>query len=347
MIASEAVLSQSSLSQSTLENKTNAATKTNVQNAALKSVRIEMAGLSALEKALQGELGASLDEAVRQIASHSGRVVVTGLGKSGHIGAKIAATLASTGTPAFFVHAAEANHGDLGMIGHDDVILALSWSGETVELQAIVNHSRRFRIPLIALTSGKESALGRAADIVLLLPKVEEACPHGLAPTTSTTMQLALGDALAVSLLEARHFSAHDFRVFHPGGKLGANLRLIRDIMHVGDELPLVQSGTSMPAAMQVLAAKHFGCVAVVDEGGKLAGIVTDGDLARLSHRDLSQEFVDNVMTRRPKTVDPDMMAAAAIALINEFQISALLVTEDGYPVGIVHFHDLLRIGAA
>jgi len=318
-----------------------------ILQSALKTLRVEMAGLSALEATLQDGLGDALPQAVRQIARSQGRVVVTGLGKSGHIGAKIAATLASTGTPAFFVHAAEANHGDLGMIGQQDVILALSWSGETVELQGIVNHSRRFRIPLIALTSGKESALGRAADIILLLPKVEEACPHGLAPTTSTILQLAMGDILAVSLLEARHFSAHDFKIFHPGGKLGANLRLIRDIMHGGDELPLVLSGTSMPEAMQVLAAKHFGCVAVVDGEGFLIGIVTDGDLARMIHRDLSRESVDNVMTRTPITVNPDMMAAAAIALINEFQISALLVIQEERPIGIVHFHDLLRIGAA
>jgi len=317
----------------------------NLRLSALKALRIEREGLKALDTQLQGDLGASLTAAVRQIAQIHGRVVVTGLGKSGHIGTKIAATLASTGTPAFFVHAAEANHGDLGMINNQDVILALSWSGETVELQAIVHHSRRFRIPLIAMTAGKDSALGRAADIALILPKVEEACPHGLAPTTSTIMQLALGDALAVSLLEMRHFSAHDFKIFHPGGKLGANLRLIRDIMHVGDAMPLVPSGTSMREAMQVLAAKHFGCVGVVDEQGNLIGIVTDGDLARISHRDLSGENVDNVMTRSPKTVSPDMIAAAAIALINEFQISALMVTEDDHPIGIVHFHDLLRIG--
>jgi len=319
--------------------------KQKILRSALTTLRTEIAGLSALEGSLQRGLDQSLYEAVHKIANIGGRVIVTGLGKSGHIGAKIAATLASTGTPAFFVHAAEANHGDLGMIGKQDVILALSWSGETVELQGIVNHSRRFRIPLIALTSGRESALGRAADIVLLLPKIEEACPHGLAPTTSTMMQLAVGDVLAVALLETRHFSAHDFKIFHPGGKLGANLRLIRDIMHEGDEVPLVASGTPMPEAMRVLAAKHFGCVAVVDAKGELIGIVTDGDLARMIHLDLSREHVDNVMTRAPKTVSPDMMAAAAIALIDEFQISALLVTQGRRPIGIVHFHDLLRIG--
>ncbi|AQS41345.1 MAG: KpsF/GutQ [Candidatus Tokpelaia hoelldobleri] len=318
-----------------------------IAGSALATVSTETAGLAAVMKALQGDMAAAFVAAVRLVAASKGRVIVTGLGKSGHIGTKIAATLASTGTPAFFVHAAEANHGDLGMIGAGDVLLALSWSGETAELAGILNHSRRFRIPLIALTSGKNSALGRQADVLLLLPRAEEACPHGLAPTTSTMMQLALGDALAVALLQARHFTASDFKVFHPGGSLGASLRYVGDIMHKGAEMPLVKTGTLMPEAMKVLAAKHLGCVVVVDGKGKLAGIVTDGDLARNITRDLSKLHVDDVMTRAPKTVKPDMIAAAAIALLQDHQISALLVAEAGKPVGIVHFHDLLRIGTA
>lgn len=318
-----------------------------VVSSALATVSTEAAGLDAVRRALQGDMAAAFVAAVRLVAASKGRVIVTGLGKSGHIGAKIAATLASTGTPAFFVHAAEANHGDLGMIGAEDVLFALSWSGETAELAGILNHSRRFRIPLIALTSGKDSALGRQADALLLLPKVEEACPHGLAPTTSTMMQLALGDALAVALLQVRHFTASDFKVFHPGGSLGASLRYVGDIMHKGAEMPLVKTGTLMPEAMKVLAAKHLGCVVVVDGKGKLAGIVTDGDLARNITRDLSKLYVDDVMTRAPKTVKPDMIAAAAIALLQDHQISALLVSERDKPVGIVHFHDLLRIGTA
>lgn len=314
---------------------------------ALHTICVEKAGIAALEAALQNGMTDAFTAAVRLIAASSGRVIVTGLGKSGHIGSKIAATLASTGTPAFFVHAAEANHGDLGMISKDDVLVALSWSGETVELKGILNHSRRFRIPLVALTSGEASTLGRQADILLLLPKVEEACPHGLAPTTSTVMQLALGDALAVTLLEARHFSASDFKIYHPGGSLGASLRYVGDIMHKGDGLPIVRTGTLIPEAMQVLAAKHLGCVAVVNAGGKLAGIVTDGDLARNITRDLSHVSVDEVMTRSPKTVGPGMIAAEAIALINHHQISALLITEHDKPVGVVTFHDLLRIGTA
>lgn len=314
---------------------------------ALKTIAIEKNGLSALELALNTDLSEPFHLAIDKILASKGRVIVTGLGKSGHIATKIAATLASTGTPAYFVHAAEANHGDLGMIGRNDVILALSWSGETAELSGVLSHASRFSIPLIALTSGEKSSLGTQADILLLLPKVEEACPLGLAPTTSTSMQLAMGDALAVALLEMRGFSASDFKIYHPGGSLGASLQYVRDIMHQGDELPLVAQGSSMAVAMKVLAQKHFGCVAIIDDHGRLVGIVTDGDLARNINRDLSKLSVDEIMTTNPKTVRSDMLAGSATALINEHHISALLVIEDEKPVGIVHFHDLLRIGTA
>ncbi|WP_420960992.1 KpsF/GutQ family sugar-phosphate isomerase [Brucella sp. IR073] len=314
---------------------------------ALRTIGTEKAGLSALEEALQNGLSKPFAEAVGRIVSCPGRVIVTGVGKSGHIGTKIAASLASTGTPAYFVHSAEANHGDLGMVGSDDVILALSWSGETAELKGIVSYSRRFRIPLIALTSRENSTLGREADIVLLLPRADEACPHGLAPTTSTLMQLALGDALVVALLEARGFTAGDFRTFHPGGSLGASLTHVRDIMHRGDELPLVPLGTPLPEAMQVLSHKRFGCVGIVDGEGRLAGIITDGDLARNLHRNLAATHVDEIMTRHPKVVAPQMLVSAAMSILNEHNISALIVTEDNRPVGLVHFHDLLRIGVA
>ncbi|RCL02767.1 MAG: arabinose-5-phosphate isomerase [Candidatus Tokpelaia sp. JSC188] len=318
---------------------------TKVLRSAIETIVTEKAGLEALEEALRNGLAAAFTASVRCIAVSKGRVVVTGLGKSGHIGTKIAATFASTGTPAFFVHAAEANHGDLGMIGTNDIILALSWSGETVELAGTLNHSRRFGIPLIALTAGKGSSLGRQADILLLLPKVDEACPHGLAPTASTVMQLALGDAMAVALLKSRQFSANDFKIFHPGGSLGASLRYVSDIMHKGDALPIVKTGILMPEAMKVLASKHLGCVAVVNAKGSLIGIVTDGDLARNITRNLSEVSVDEVMTKSPKTIKSNMIAASAIALINQYQISALVVIEDDKPVGLVHFHDLLRIG--
>ncbi|WP_019222158.1 KpsF/GutQ family sugar-phosphate isomerase [Bartonella rattaustraliani] len=313
---------------------------------ALKTLATEKQGLEALERALLGNLSSSFEAAVQTIRKANGHVVITGLGKSGHIGTKIAATLASTGTPAFFVHAAEANHGDLGMIGSDDVILALSWSGETLELSGIINHAARFRIPLIAMTSGENSVLGREADIVLLLPQTEEACPHGLAPTTSTVMQLAMGDALAVALLEMRGFTATDFKIYHPGGSLGANLKYVRDIMHRGGRIPLVAQGTTMTEAMNVLVEKHFGCVGVVNQKGQLVGIVTDGDLARNIHFNLSKFNVDEVMTKDPKVVEPNMLVGAATAFINDHHIGAFFVVEDKQPVGIVHFHDLLRIGA-
>lgn len=314
---------------------------------ALKTLASEKQGLEALEAALLGNLSSSFETAVKIIRNASGHVVITGLGKSGHIGTKIAATLASTGTPAFFVHAAEANHGDLGMISSDDVILALSWSGETLELSGIINHAARFRIPLIAMTSGENSVLGRQADVVLLLPKIEEACPHGLAPTTSTIMQLAMGDALAVALLEMRGFTAMDFKIYHPSGSLGASLKYVRDIMHGGDRIPLVAQSTTMTEAMNVLVEKHFGCVGVVNQKGELIGIVTDGDLARNMHFDLSKFNVDEVMTKNPKTLEPNTLVGAATAFINDHHIGAFFVVENKKPVGIVHFHDLLRIGAA
>ncbi len=314
---------------------------------ALRTIKTENAGLVALEDALNNGLSVPFAKAVERIVSSRGRLVVTGVGKSGHIGSKLAATFASTGTSAFFVHSAEANHGDLGMIGKEDVILAISWSGETAELKGIVNYSRRFRIPLIAITSREDSALGRAADVVLLLPKTAEACPHGLAPTTSTMMQLAIGDALAIALLEARGFTPSDFKTFHPGGSLGASLIHIRDIMHRGERLPLVKMGTSMPDAMKILAQKSFGCVVVVNDEGDLTGIVTDGDISRNLSRDLSALAVDDIMTRAPKTVDQNMLATAALNMINENHIGALIVVEANRPIGLVHFHDLLRIGAA
>ncbi|MCF7673413.1 KpsF/GutQ family sugar-phosphate isomerase [Bacillus subtilis] len=314
---------------------------------ALNTIAVEKAGMSALEEALQNGLSEPFERAVAAIASMKGRVVVTGIGKSGHIGSKLAATFASTGTPAFFVHAAEANHGDLGMVSNNDVILALSWSGETAELKGIVSYSRRFKVPLIALTSGEHSTLGRESDVLLLLPKVAEACPHGVAPTTSTLMQLAIGDALALALLERRGFTASDFRVFHPGGSLGASLSHVKDVMHRGDELPMVKIGTPMPEAMRIHSHKHFGCVIVENEDGTLAGIITDGDLTRNVDRPMATLKVDDIMTRSPKTVSPDQLLGATLALLNEARIGAVIVVEENRPVGLVHFHDLLRAGVA
>jgi arabinose-5-phosphate isomerase len=319
-----------------------------VVDSALRTISFGKQGLNALELSLQNGLGDVFRRVTETIGSIEGRVIVTGIGKSGHIGRKIAASLASTGTPSFFVHPVEANHGDLGMITPSDVVLALSWSGETAELQGIVSFTRRFSIPLIALTSGTFSTLAREADMVLLLPKEQEACPHGLAPTTSTLMQLAMGDALAVALLEARGFSATDFRVYHPGGKLGAMLSHVSDLMHSGDRVPLVKKGTPMHDAIHELSNKRFGCVGVLDEEGRICGVITDGDIARHLDVNLNTLTVDDVMTSDPKTVGRDTLATAAMALLNKHSIGALIVVnEDRRPVGIIHFHDLLRVGVA
>ncbi|MGN6469818.1 MAG: KpsF/GutQ family sugar-phosphate isomerase [Rhizobiaceae bacterium] len=314
---------------------------------AARTVSTEQAGVAALAAALDNGLSEPFAEAVERIAGITGRVIVTGVGKSGHIGSKLAATLASTGTPAFFVHPAEANHGDLGMIARDDAIIAMSWSGETVELNGIIAYSRRFSIPLIAVTAGAKSALARESDIVLLLPRAPEACPHGLAPTTSTLMQLVIGDALAIALLEARGFTADHFHTFHPGGRLGANLMKVGAIMHTGERLPLAASGTGMREAILEISRKGFGCVGIIDSGGTLLGIITDGDLRRHVEGDLLSMTVDQVMTREPKTVAPDTLAATALQIVNSSAITALIVTEGKKPIGIVHLHDLLRIGAA
>jgi arabinose-5-phosphate isomerase len=315
----------------------------------LRTLELERAGIAALAAALAaGELAQAFDAAVRAIHGVTGRVIVTGMGKSGHVGRKIAATLASTGTPAYFVHPAEASHGDLGMIHTDDVILALSWSGETAELADIITYSRRFRVTLIAMTSGCDSALANEADVRLVLPRAEEACPNGLAPTTSTTMQLAFGDALAVALLEARGFTAQDFRVYHPGGKLGAKLTFVRDVMHAGVRLPVVSPGATMGDAVVEISSKGFGCVGVIDEAGRLIGIVTDGDLRRHMRPDLMAARVVDVMTPHPRTIDPDSLVVEALETLNARKITALFVVDgDRRACGIVHLHDLLRLGAA
>jgi arabinose-5-phosphate isomerase len=315
---------------------------------ALRTLDAGTSGIAALAAALRGPLGAPFAGAVELIRQAKGRVIVTGLGKSGHIGRKVAATLASTGTPAFFVHAAEASHGDLGMITPDDVILALSWSGEQPEMKNLVNYSARFAIPMIAVTSNAESSLGSAARIVLELPKVREACPHNLAPTTSTLMQAAIGDALAIALLEGRGFTALEFANFHPGGKLGAMLKHTSDLMHTGDAVPLKPLGTKMSEAVAEMSAKGFGCVAIVDVRGHVTGIITDGDLRRHMHgrSDLMDALVDDVMTKSPKTIASNSLASEALKLMSS-KISTLIVTEANKPVGIVHLHDLLRAGVA
>jgi arabinose-5-phosphate isomerase len=314
---------------------------------AVRTLELEASGITTLAHAIHDGLGQCFIAAVDLIAGARGRLIVTGMGKSGHVGRKIAATFASTGTPAFFVHPSEASHGDLGMITPDDVIVALSWSGETVELKDLIDYSRRFRIPLIAVTAVADSTLGRAADIVLALPAAREACPHNLAPTTSTLMQAALGDALAIALLESRGFTAIDFSRLHPGGRLGAMLKFVRDIMHTGSEIPLAVVGTRMSEAIAEMTAKTFGCVGIVDNAGLLVGIITDGDLRRRMSADLLDLKVEEVMTPQPQTVPPDQLVSEALELLNSMKKTQLIVVEAGKPVGVVHFHDLLRAGVA
>ena len=323
----------------------NARTRALIESA-LRTLEAEAGGIQALTAAMQERLGDAFITAVEMIRAARGRVIVTGMGKSGHVGRKVAATFASTGTPAFFVHPGEASHGDLGMITADDVIMALSWSGETTELKDLIDYSRRFRIGLIAMTASAASTLGKAADVVLELPQAREACPHNLAPTTSSLMQLVLGDALAIALLESRGFTAVDFGNLHPAGRLGAMLKFTRDLMHTGDAVPLARAGTRMSDAILERTAKGFGCIGIVD-GTRLVGIITDGDLRRHMRADLLDARVDDVMTKNPKTVRPDQLASEALELLNAMKITALMVVDAGKPVGIVHFHDLLRAGVA
>lgn len=311
----------------------------------------EAAGLALLGRALDAE---GFGRAVGLLAAATGRVVVTGMGKSGHVARKVAATLASTGTPALFVHPAEASHGDLGMIVPGDALLALSNSGETPELADLVAHARRFGLPVVAITGRAEGTLARAADAALVLPPAPEACPLGLAPTTSTTMQLALGDALAVALLTRRGFGAAEFRAFHPGGRLGARLSRVRDLMHAGDEMPLAPPETRMDAALVAMTAKRFGCLGIVD-GGRLVGIITDGDLRRAldpgsaaPRAGLLARSAGEVMTRAPRTIGPDALAAEALHAMEQRSITTLFVVDGtGAPLGILHIHDLLRAGVA
>ena len=306
----------------------------------------EAAGLLSLAAGLTE----SFVHAIDRLVSATGRVVVTGMGKSGHVGRKIAATLASTGTPALFVHPAEASHGDLGMIMAGDVILALSNSGETAELADLVNHARRFGLPLVAITARPASALARAADVALILPKAAEACPMGLAPTTSTTMQVALGDAIAVAMLTRRGFTAGDFRQIHPGGRLGVKLRRVRDVMHQDDAIPLAPLDMKMDAALVRMTEKRFGCLGVNNSDGVLCGIITDGDLRRAMGPDLLTRLAGDVMTASPRTIGPDALAVEALHAMNvhERPVTTLFVVDpSGKPIGIVHMHDLLREGVA
>jgi arabinose-5-phosphate isomerase len=299
--------------------------------------------------ALGGALDGAFSRALDILVAVKGRVIVSGMGKSGHIARKIAATLASTGSPAHFVHPAEASHGDLGAVTTADALLMLSWRGETVELSDLIAYAKRFRIPLIGMASDPASTLLAAADVALVIPPAREACPMGLAPTTSTTAMLVLGDALAVALMERRGFSADQYRDLHPGGSLGRALIRVSDLMHKGDELPLADEDASMQQVVLIMATRRFGCVGITDKKGALVGIITDGDLARHMDRNLLDRAAGAVMTKNPKIAHPDQFAAEALAFMNEHKITRLFVLESGdrvkKPVGILHIHDCLRAG--
>ena len=292
---------------------------------------------------LSDALGPSFSAAVETLSGAKGRVIITGMGKSGHIGRKIAATLSSTGTPALFVHPAEASHGDLGMIARQDVVVALSNSGETAELNDIVRYTRRFSIPLITVVGRDGSSLATNSDISIVLPDSPEACPLGLAPTTSTTMTLALGDALAVALLERSSFSSSKFQELHPGGSLGHRLITVNEIMHVDNHMPLIALTAPVSEAILVMTAKAFGCVGVIDKNDSLVGIVTDGDLRRHMADNLLELSVEDVMTKAPKSIRPNALAAEAVWIMNQNSITSLFIAQNGKPLGIVHMHDCLR----
>ena len=307
---------------------------------AQKALSDEIEGLSLLKEFFNSDF----EEAVSAIFNSRGKVVVTGVGKSGHIGRKISATLSSTGTPSYFIHPTEASHGDMGMIEKSDIILAISWSGETTELANVVKYALENKIKLIGLSSNKESHLAKSSDIALNIPFVEEACPNGLAPTTSTTMQLVIGDAIAISLLNIRDFNKDNFRSLHPGGQLGAALAIIEDVMHSGESLPIIEIGSPMSEALIKISEKGFGCIGVVSNNS-LEGIITDGDLRRHMGPDMLNNKVESIMTKNPQMVSSKLLVADALELINNLGIQGLFVSNNNkIPVGFIHFHDLIRV---
>ena len=307
---------------------------------AQKALSDEIEGLSLLKEFFNSDF----EKAVDAIFNSKGKVVVTGVGKSGHIGRKISATLSSTGTPSYFIHPTEASHGDMGMIEEKDIILAISWSGETTELGNIVKYALENKIKLIGLSSNKESHLAKSSNIALNIPMVEEACPNGLAPTTSTTMQLVIGDAIAISLLNIRDFNKDNFRSLHPGGQLGAALAVVKDVMHSGESLPTIDIGSPMSEALIKISEKGFGCIGVISNNS-LEGIITDGDLRRHMGPEILNNKVESIMTKSPQMVSSTLLVSDALKLINNLGIQGLFVTDNGKtPIGFVNFHDLIRV---
>ncbi len=308
------------------------------------TINSEIATLEALKKSIDSD---SLTDALNMMQNAKGRIIVTGMGKSGHIGRKISASFASTGTPSFFVHPAEASHGDLGMITEDDIVIAISNSGESRELIDILNYCKRFGINIIAMTKNPDSSLGKAGDIVLQLPNNGEACPLGLAPTSSTTATLVLGDILTVGLIERKGFSKEDFNDRHPGGKLGSILKKVSDLMHTGSEMPILEENANMQAVLLEMTSKRLGCVGFINTLGELTGILTDGDLRRCMSADIFNSKASELMTRNPKTITPDAMSAEALKLMHDKKITNLFVLDGKRPIGVIHIHDLLNNGVA
>ena len=311
---------------------------------AIKTIDSEIRAIEELKKSLDAE---SLTKALDFMQNSTGRIIITGMGTSGHIGKKIAASLASTGTPSFFVHPAEASHGDLGMITDDDVVIAISNSGESRELIDILNYCKRFGIKLIAITKNQDSSLGKAGDVVLLLPNNGEACPLGLAPTSSTTATLVLGDILTIRMIERKGFSKEDFNDRHPGGKLGSILKRVSDLMHTGQDMPLLDENANMQAVLLEMTSKRLGCVGFVNSAGILTGILTDGDLRRCLSAQILSEKAADLMTRNPKTIAPEAMTAEALKIMHDKKITNLFVVDNLKPVGVIHIHDLLNNGVA
>ncbi len=314
------------------------------RKSAIKTIDTEIEAISRLKDSVALE---NLTEALDLMQNSTGRIIVTGMGKSGHIGKKIAASLASTGTPSFFVHPAEASHGDLGMITEEDVVIAISNSGESRELADILNYCKRFGIKIIAITKNADSSLGKAGDVVLELPKYDEACPLGLAPTSSTTATLVLGDILTVGMIERRGFSKEDFNLRHPGGKLGSILKRVGDLMHTGQAMPILDENSNMQAVLLEMTSKCLGCVGFINQDGIFTGMLTDGDLRRCLSPSILEEKAVNLMTKNPKTVSKDMISAEALKIMHDKKITNMFVVENQRPIGVIHIHDLLNNGVA
>ena len=314
------------------------------RESAIRTLNTEIEAISRLQDSVALN---NLTNALDLMQNAPGRIIVTGMGKSGHIGRKIAASLASTGTPSFFVHPAEASHGDLGMITEADVVIAISNSGESRELIDILNYCKRFGIKIIAITKNAESSLGKAGDVVLELPKYEEACPLGLAPTSSTTATLVLGDILTVGLIERKGFSKEDFNVRHPGGKLGSILKRVGDLMHTGHDMPLLDENSNMQAVLLEMTSKCLGCVGFVNQSGDLTGMLTDGDLRRCLSPSILEEKAIHLMTKNPKTANKEMLSAEALKIMHDKKITNMFVVEGTKPIGVIHIHDLLNNGVA